>query len=420
LRSPVVRLVREFVRVCGSSEACSVAKPLGAVGFSRDAVVVGGCGHVGLPLAIALASRGVAVAIYDVSEPAVAAVAAGTMPFYEPGAAALLRSALAAGSLTVTGDPAVISSAEHVVVTVDGRVVDSTVESQLPGWAHYLVAGQLLVLRSTVPPSGTATLEKLCADLGLDVDVAYCPERIAEGEAMTELFELPQLVGSRTERGQERAARLFQSLTPVTVSMSPEEAELAKLFANAWRYVTFATANQLYAVANDLGLDYERIRQGVSLGYERAAQLPRAGFAAGPCLPKDTDLLASAHSGFSIGRAAAAANEGLADYVVSRLAQRYDLAGMCVGLLGMAFKAGCDDARMSLSYRLRRLLADRAASVLCTDALISGDADLLPLQDVVDRADLLVVATAHPQYRGLVTDKPVADIWGLMGKGVRT
>jgi UDP-N-acetyl-D-mannosaminuronic acid dehydrogenase len=400
-----------------------------AVGFSRDAVVVGGCGHVGLPLAIALASRGLAVDIYDVSEGVVAAVAAGTMPFHEPGAASLLRSALAAGRLTATADPARISTAEHVVITVDGAVVDGAVvdgavvdgavESPLPRWVRHLTAGQLLVLRSTVPPAGTAKLEKLCADLGLDVDVAYCPERIAEGRAMTELFELPQLIGSRSERGQERAARLFRSLTPVTVSMSPEEAELAKLFANAWRYVSFATANQLYAIANDLGLDYERIRQCVTVGYERAALLPMAGFAAGPCLPKDTELLASAHPGFSIGRVCAAANEGLADYVVSRLEQRYDLAGMRVGLLGMAFKAGCDDTRMSLSYRLKRLLTERSAAVLCTDPLVSGDPDLLPLQAVVDRADLLVVATAHPQYRDLATDKPVADIWGLIGKGVR-
>jgi UDP-N-acetyl-D-mannosaminuronic acid dehydrogenase len=390
-----------------------VAEPVGLVGFSRDAVVVGGCGHVGLPLAIAFASRGARVAIYDVSGRAVAAVAAGTVPYHEPAAAPALRRALTAGTLTVTSDPAVIGTAEHVVITVDGPVAAGT-------WARYLTDGQLLVLRSTVPPSGTARLEKLCADLGLDVDVAYCPERIAEGRAMTELFELPQLVGGRTERGQERASRLFRTLTPVTVCMSPEEAELAKLFANAWRYVSFGTANQLYAIANDLGLDYEHIRQCMSLGYERAAALPRAGFAGGPCLPKDTGLLATAQSGFSIGQAAAAANEGLADYLVRRLEQRFDLAGMCVGLLGMAFKAGSDDTRMSVSGRLRRLLTERAAAVLCTDPLVSGDPDLLPLQQVLDRADLLVVATAHPQYRGLVTDKPVADIWGLIGNGVRT
>jgi UDP-N-acetyl-D-mannosaminuronic acid dehydrogenase len=380
--------------------------------FHRDVVVVGGCGHVGLPLAIALASRGLAVTSYDTSEPAVAAVRVGRLPFAEPGAAAALGPALAAGTLTVTSDPSAVATGEHVIVVIP--------EAGLDDLAPFLRAGQLLVLRGTVPPGGTARAEKLCADLGVDVDIAYCPERIAEGHAMTELFELPQLVGSRTQRGLDRAARLFRLLTPTVLSLSPEEAELAKLFANAWRYVSFAVANQLYAIANDNGLDYERIRRCVIAGYERGASLPKAGFAAGPCLPKDTAALTGAHPGFSVGRAALAANEGLADYLVARLEQRYDVAEMCVGILGMAFKAGSDDTRGSLSYRLKTLLARRARSVLCTDSLVRDDPDLLPLPDVVERADLLVIATPQPEYQSLRTAKPVADVWGVTGAGVRT
>jgi UDP-N-acetyl-D-mannosaminuronic acid dehydrogenase len=387
----------------------------GAVGFSRDVVVIGGCGHVGLPLAIALASRGASVVSYDIGARAVATVRAGNMPFEEPGAGSMLRDVLADGRLTATGDAAVIAAAEHVIVVLDGIV-----ESRLAGLADHLRPGQLLVLRAAVQPGVTARLEKLAADLGLDVDIAFCPERIAGGQAMTELFELPQIVSSRTGRGLERAIRLFRLISPVLVPMSPEEAELAKLFANAWRYVSFATANQLYAIANDRGLDYERIRQGLRLGYARGADLPRAGFAAGPCLRTDTSWLASAHAGFGIGRAAITANEGLADYVVSRLEHQYPLAEMCVGILGMAFKAGSDDVRDSLSYRLKRLLSDRASAVLCTDPLVTADPELLPIEEVLARADLLVVATPQPCYRNLPADQPVADIWGVTGRGVLT
>jgi UDP-N-acetyl-D-mannosaminuronic acid dehydrogenase len=392
-----------------------LADSVAAADFSRDVAVLGGCGHAGLPLAIALASRGASVVSYDVSASAVAAVRAGTAPFEEPGADSMLSEVLADGRLTATADAAAIAVAEHVIVVVDGFV-----QSRMAGLADYLRPGQLLVLRSTVQPGVTARLEKLTADMGLDVDVAFCPERIAEGQAMTELFELPQIVSSRTGRGLERAIRLFRLISPVLVPMSPEEAELAKLFANAWRYVSFATANQLYAIANDRGLDYERIRQGLRLGYARGADLPRAGFAAGPCLRKDTSWLASAHDGFSIGRAAIAANEGLADYVVSRLEQQYPLADMCVGILGMAFKAGSDHIRESLSYRLKRLLCDRAAAVLCTDPLVTADPELLPIEDVLARADLLVVGTPHTCYRNLAADQPVADIWGVTGRGVLT
>jgi UDP-N-acetyl-D-mannosaminuronic acid dehydrogenase len=380
--------------------------------FSRDVAVVGGCGHVGLPLAIALASRGVTVTSYDTSEQAVAAVRSGRLPFAEPGAAELLGAALAAGTLTATADPSVVAAAQHVIVV--------TPDAELDSLAPFLRTGQLVVLRGTLPPGGTARAEKLCADLGVDVDVAYCPERIAEGHAMTELFELPQLVGSRTQHGLDRASSLFRLLTPAVLRLSPEETELAKLFANAWRYVSFAVANQLYAIATDNGLDYERIRQCMAAGYQRGASLPKAGFAAGPCLPKDTAALCSAYPGFGIGAAALAANEGLADYLVARLEQRYDLAEMCVGILGMAFKSGSDDTRGSLSYRLKALLAQRARSVLCTDSRVRDDPGLLPLPDVVRRADLLVIATPQPEYCDLHTSKPVADVWGVTGSGVRT
>jgi len=202
--------------------------------------------------------------------------------------------------------------------------------------------------------------------------------------------------------------------------MSPEEAELAKLFTNVWRYIKFATANQLYMMANEWGLDFERIRQGLAEDYPRAADMPAAGFAAGPCLFKDTmQLAAFNHNNFPLGHAAMAVNEGLPLYLVHRLEQRFDLASMTVGILGMAFKAGSDDTRSSLSYKLKRILAFKADAVLCTDPYVTTDPALLPLDEVLARSDLLVIAAPHPDYRGLVIDKPVADIWDVLGRGVR-
>ena len=391
----------------------------------RDVVVIGGCGHVGLPLALAFADRGASVAIYDVSETAVAAVNSGRMPFAEPGADEVLHRVLGAGRLEVSDDPAVVATAENVVVVI-GTPVDehlnpdqTAIPKALGGCAGYLRDGQLLILRSTVFPGVTALVEKMVAGLGLAIEVAFCPERIAEGKAMTELFELPQIVAARTASGAERASRLFGRLTSKLVPMSPEEAELAKLFTSVWRYIKFATANQLYMMANERGLDFERIRQGLAEDYPRAADMPAAGFAAGPCLFKDTmQLAAYNNNNFPLGHAAMAVNEGLPLYVVSRLEQRFDLAAMTVGVLGMAFKGGSDDTRSSLSYKLKRILAFKAGRVLCTDPYVTTDPDLLPLDEVVAAADLLVIATPHPEYRGLVTGKPVADIWNVLGKGV--
>jgi UDP-N-acetyl-D-mannosaminuronic acid dehydrogenase len=394
--------------------------------FTTDVVLIGGCGHVGLPLGIALADRGASVCLYDLSERSVKLVNDGAMPFEERGAAPALERVVAASRLRATCDPSVVGSAESVVVVL-GTPVDEhlnpdprAIPAALGLCSAHLADGQLLVLRSTVYPGVTALVEQMVARLGRDIDVAFCPERIAEGRAMDELFSLPQIVGSRTERGRERASRLFQRLTPSIVHLSPEEAELAKLFTNTWRYIKFATANQLYMMANDRGLDFERIRQALAYQYPRAADLPRAGFAAGPCLLKDTmQLAAFSNNNFMLGHTAMLINEGLPLYLVSRLEQEHDLASMTVGILGMAFKAGSDDTRSSLSYKLRRILAFRCAEVLCTDPMVTSDSALLGLDEVLERSDLLIIAAPHEQYRGLRTAKPVADIWNLLEGGVR-
>ena len=155
--------------------------------FDRDLVVIGGCGHVGLPLAIAFADRGTRVSIYDVSQSAVDCVNAGRLPFDEQDAGPVLERVVADGRLLASTDASVVGEAENVVVVL-GTPVDehlnpnqTAIPRALGGCASFLRDGQLLVLRSTVFPGVTALVEKMIAGLGVQIDVAFCPERIAEG-----------------------------------------------------------------------------------------------------------------------------------------------------------------------------------------------------------------------------------------------
>jgi UDP-N-acetyl-D-mannosaminuronic acid dehydrogenase len=258
-------------------------------------------------------------------------------------------------------------------------------------------------------------VEQLVADNGLTMDVAFCPERIAEGKAMTELFDLPQIVSGTTSGARDRAAALFGELTDSVVHLEPEEAELAKLFTNTWRYIKFAAVNQFYMIADSRGLDFERIRAGLSQDYPRAQDMPGAGFAAGPCLFKDTMQLAAFNdNNFALGHAAMLVNEGLPLYVVSKLAEQHDLRSMTVGILGASFKGGSDDIRSSLAYKLKRILSFKARRVLMTDPYVTVDPDLVPLEKVLAESDLIIVATPHPEYRDLEIDKPVADVWNVV------
>jgi UDP-N-acetyl-D-mannosaminuronic acid dehydrogenase len=395
------------------------------VTFETDVVIVGGCGHVGLPLGIAFAHRGLRVVLYDLNDAVVPAVNAGCMPFLETGAPEMLRRALANGLLRATTDPSVISGAEHVV-TVIGTPVDrhlnphpQSVPLAIEDFGHHLVGGQLLVLRSTVYPGVTRMVEKLVAQLGVDVDVAFCPERIAEGRAMTELTQLPQIVSARTPRALRRSAALFGNLTDRIIELEPEEAELAKLFTNVWRYIKFAAANQLYMIANDYSVDFDRVRDAIVTEYPRAADMPTAGFSAGPCLFKDTmSLAAFTNNNFTLGHASVMINEGMPLYIISRLEKQHDLGEMTVGILGMAFKGESDDVRSSLSYKVKRILSYKARRVLCADPYVRGDDDLVDQDTVVAESDLILIGAPHRRYAELRPAAPVVDISNLLGQGV--
>jgi UDP-N-acetyl-D-mannosaminuronic acid dehydrogenase len=392
--------------------------------FSRDVVVVGGCGRVGLPLGIAFAGTGATTTAYDVNPVAVDTVNRGVMPFDEPDSDWRLMEARENDVFLASTDASVISSSEHIVVVI-GTPVDEhlnpdamAVVTAVKSISEHLRDGQILVLRSTVFPGVTRLVEEHIASTGLDVDVAFCPERIAEGKAFVELYELPQIVSGRTDRAIARAEKLFRRLASEVVVVTPEEAELAKLFTNTWRYIRFAAANQLFMIANNYGVDFERVRHAIRHNYPRAADMPGAGLAAGPCLLKDTMQLAAFHeNNFTLGHSSMMINEGLPSYLVGRLEQKHQLDKLTVGILGMAFKGESDDIRSSLAYKLRRILRFKARDVVCSDPFVR-DESFVPLEDAIQRADILIIAAPHEAYRSVETDKIVVDIWNIRNQGV--
>ena len=390
----------------------------------ESVAIVGGCGHVGLPLALCLADAGLPTVSFDIDADTVSIVNAGSMPFLESGAPPVLERVLANGSFRATTDASVIADVDAIIVVI-GTPVDehmnpnpNAVVNAISDCIPYMHSGQLVMLRSTLFPGVSRRVEVLLNDSGLECDVVFCPERIVEGHAMTELHELPQIIGARTPTGSTRARAIFSFLGVECVDVTPEEAELAKLFTNSWRYIKFAAANQFWMMANEAGLDFAPIRDAIMFEYPRAADLPGPGFAAGPCLFKDTmQLAAFMNNNYLLGHSAMMVNEGQPMYIADRIEMSHDLSGSVVGILGMAFKAESDDTRESLSYKLKRVMQFRAKDVLTTDPFVTTDPNLLTLDEVVARSDILIIGAPHSVYRGLVTDKPVIDIWNLRGEG---
>jgi UDP-N-acetyl-D-mannosaminuronic acid dehydrogenase len=389
---------------------------------SLDVVIVGGCGHVGLPLALSLADCGYNVGINDIDDEKVERVRSGRVPFKEAGAEALLARVLTTGRLELSRDPAMLTRTRTVILVIGTpidefmnpsvRIFDRVLDDLTP----FLQKGSLVVLRSTVFPGTSETVERRLKAAGIDAEVAFCPERIAEGHALEELRTLPQIVGANSDSAFARASSLFEKLGVSVIRTTPQEAELVKLLTNTWRYMKFAIANQFFQIANRAGLDYNRVLAAIREDYPRAADLPGPGFAAGPCLLKDTmQLSAFTADHFPMGQAAMQVNEGLPGYIVETLNSRQPLLGRTVGILGMAFKGESDDTRASLSYKLRKLAQFKGAKVICTDPFID-DSTFMPLEKVLRESDVLVVGAPHKAYRMLeLNGREIVDIWGVTG-----
>jgi UDP-N-acetyl-D-mannosaminuronic acid dehydrogenase len=387
-----------------------------------DMVVVGGCGHVGLPLALSLADCGYRVGIDDTDARKVEQVRSGSVPFLENGAEAMLKKLLPTGRLELASGPSLLARTDTIILVIGTpidefmnpsvRIFDKVLDDLMP----HLRDGCLVVLRSTVFPGTTETVERRLRAAGIHAEVAFCPERIAEGHALEELRTLPQLVGVNSDSAFEKAGMMFERLGVSVLRTTPLEAELAKLLTNTWRYMKFAIANQFFQIAHRSGLDYNKVLDAIRHDYPRAADLPGPGFAAGPCLLKDTmQLSAFTPDHFPMGQAAMQINEGLPNYIVDTLNSRRPLSGRTIGILGMAFKGESDDPRASLSYKLRKLAAFKGAKVLCTDPYVL-DPSFEPLDKVLHDSDLLVIAAPHREYRTLeLAGREVVDIWGITG-----
>jgi UDP-N-acetyl-D-mannosaminuronic acid dehydrogenase len=397
-------------------------KPKGP-GSKYDAVVVGGAGHVGAPLSIVLASKGFRTLIYDISRLALDTLAGGKLPFLEEQGEPLLNALLKEGMLGFSDNVADIRGVPYVILTIGTpvdefhnpvlRVLTDCMDTLLP----HLSDDQTIILRSTVFPGATDFLDGYLKSRGRKTLIAFCPERVVQGKAIREIQSLVQMISGTTPAAEESAARLFSRVAHKAVRLKPMEAEFAKLFCNAYRYMQFAIANQFYMLASHAGLDYARIRKGLMEDYPRMRDLPGAGFAAGPCLYKDTlQLVAFSENQMGLGIAAIQVNEGMPAYIVARLKERHPLKRMIVGLLGMSFKAESDDARSSLSYKLKKLLVLHAKQVLATDPFVATDPTLLPLEEVVRRSDVLILCTPHSVYaKANFQGKEVYDIWSFIG-----
>ena len=380
--------------------------------------IIGGCGHVGLPLGLVLSDVGFDVTLLDINKDSINKINNGIVPFQEEGAEELLNKNLNKTLFFFFYSDVVKD--QDVVVFITGTPVDEhhnpkihEVMNVLDKYIHLLHKEQLIILRSTIYPGTTEIIEqKLQKCFNAQPKLAFCPERILQGKGIEEIRNLPQIVSAVNDNARSEAENLFSKVTSKIVHLKPIEAELSKLMLNTWRYLEFAIANQFYMMVEDKGLDFYKIYNAMSEDYPRAKNYCRPGLAAGPCLFKDTmQLSAFYRNQFFLGQSAMLVNEGLPNFLVGQLEKKLgSLKNKKVAILGMTFKANNDDIRESLSFKIKKELEFKLAEVLPSDPYLK---DSYKLEDVLSDCDALILGVPHKEYLDLKIDKPYVDCWNI-------
>ena len=383
-----------------------------------DVAIIGGLGHIGLPLGILFANKKKNVLLVDSNLEHQDKVMRGEMPFLEYGAEEILRRALEKNLISITSKAETIKNANYIIICI-GTPVDEYLNPKVNQfldailiYREYINEKQIVIIRSSVYPGISNQVNQL---LGPGMNLSYCPERIVQGYAIKEISNLPQIVSGFSEKAINESAKLFEEISKNIIYTSVTKAELAKLFSNTWRYVQFAATNQFYMISHDLGEDYSEIRNLMMENYPRMAGLPSAGFAAGPCLLKDTMQLAnlSRNANF-MAQAAMNINERMPEYIIDLIKREHKLVNVKVGILGMAFKANIDDTRDSLSFKLKKLLNFEGAIVNCSDEFVQ-DPKFISKEELINTCNIIIIGVPHDAYKKIKFPNSVIlfDIWSM-------
>lgn len=387
-----------------------------------DICIIGGLGHVGLPLGIKFAEKNFKVCLFDKNKEHTKIVRNKKMPFIEYGSEKILSKVIENNNLYVSNKPDDISLAKYVFITI-GTPIDEYQNPKTTDFLEvisdlkkYFNSNQIIIVRSSVFPNVCVQLLNILRKNNKqNWHLAYCPERIVQGYAIKELNKLPQIISGFDKISISESKKLFRKITNKIIVSSVKEAELSKLFCNSLRYIEFAIANQFYMISEDFGVSFDKVRQIMTYGYDRAKMLPSAGFSAGPCLLKDTmQLYSFNHNNFLLGQASMMVNEGIPNFIIKKIKQKYKIDGLSVGILGMSFKANIDDTRDSLSYKLKKNLLFNNAKVYCSDDFVN-DRTFISKNALIKKCKIIIIGTPHSSYKKLKIpkNKIIVDLWGI-------
>lgn len=392
--------------------------------------VIGAGGHVGFPFSLVVAQAGHFVYGIDINQRVCDMLNTGVMPYIEYGAGQVLDDVLERQQILFTPDASKMMEANVIAIMI-GTPVDSEGNPRLDDILDFvdgelipcLQKGQLVILRSTVAPGTTEIIKKKIEkangwEEGVDFHLVFCPERVAQSYGIEESKKFPQLVGAFCRDSYIKAADFFHTFVDNRCfHLTPREAEVGKLITNMYRYVSFAMANEFYMIADKQGVDIHKVIKAANHEYGRMAVPLPGPNVGGPCLFKDGKFLLTDVPFADLIQTSFHINEGMPDYLFNRIKNmKPDIEKVLI--LGLTFKADCDDTRNSLSYKLIKVCKKNGVQWNAIDPYVQ-EYNLDPDEIYMSEYDAVVLMTPHTIFKdtykdylkNLKDDCIIVDIW---------
>ena len=389
----------------------------------RHISIIGGAGRVSFPLGLIFSSKGFKVSLIDNDLEKINKINVSKVPFLEENSRKLLNSMIRKKRIFATNQLIEVLKSKYIIVCI-GTPINKQLNPSLRSFISFfyrlkkfLKKNQIVIIRSSIYPGICDKIYKIIGNKCKNL--SYCPERIVQGKSIIELPKLPQLVSGKSKKAIAESGRLFRKVCKKIIYTEVIEAELIKLFSNAYRYIHFSISNQFYMICQNQDINFFKIRDIMRDGYIRNANIPASGFTAGPCLLKDTMQLSSFYNHkFLLGHSALSINEGIPKFIINKLNTKYNLKKKTVGVLGLAFKSETDDIRDSLAIKLLKLLKSKKIKTLQSDEYYKNK-DNIDKRDLIKKSDIIILSTPHQAYKKLKIgkNKILIDVWGLIDRG---
>ncbi|MEM1546826.1 MAG: nucleotide sugar dehydrogenase [Candidatus Methanomethylicia archaeon] len=399
-----------------------------ATKYSKVAVI--GLGHVGLPVAVVFASKGLQVVGIDTDKEKIEMINKCECYIREPGLTSLLKNVICSNLFKVTSDYNIIKECDAIIVTVQTPLKDHSVDfsflkNALEKIRLELSRGKLIVIESTIPV-GTINkfvkpfLEESGLKIEEDIYLAYVPERLSPGNAINELLTMPRIIGGAGSKSSEEAFKLYSRVNPNLIVTDATTAEFVKLIENTFRDLNIAYANLLALISEKIGVDVDEAIRLANTHSRVFIHKPGAGVG-GPCLTKDPYVLYEICRnipGSEMIALARSLNDYMPTHIVKIIIELLEKSGLKldkakVAILGVAYKGGVDDIRSSPAKTIIDMITERGINVVVFDPYTEetfNAAKALSIEDAVKGSDVLVIVTDHPEFKEL----NLAKIYSLM------